>query len=165
VNSIGDFAESLILGQVEDIKQGKSLPPKLQEAKTTANAPAKDISNVEVPDDMMRQILSEGFHTQNTPPSEAMPELVWDEPQEEVSAPEVITEDTGKALISLLEEVKGMLSDLKEMTTAGMIGVNLGGPCKDPMKGSAKGYITPLSAKPVNNRKAILKQSIKRRFR
>lgn len=165
MNSVGDFAESLILGQVEDIKQGKSLPPKLQEAKATANAPTKDISNIEIPDEMMHQILGEGFHPQDAPPAEAMPELVWDEPEEEVSEPEIITEDTGKALISLLEEVKGMISDLKEMTTAGMIGVNLGGPCKDPMKGSEKGYITPLSAKPLNSRKAILKQSIKRRFR
>ena len=63
MNSVGDFAESLILGQVEDIKQGKSLPPKLEEAKATANAPAKDISNIKVPDEMMQEILGEGFQS------------------------------------------------------------------------------------------------------
>ena len=106
VNSIGDFAESLILGQVEDIKQGKSLPPKLEEAKATANAPAKDISNIEVPNEMMREILGEGFHPQDTPPAETMPELVWNQPEPEPE-PQVITEETAQELISLVEEVKG----------------------------------------------------------
>jgi len=168
VDSIGDFAESLILGQVEDIKRGKSLPPKLEEAKATANAPAKDISNIKVPDEMMQEILGEGFHPQDTPASEGFPELVWEEPEEEVPAPEPVqlTEETGKELVSLLEEVKGMVSDLKEMTAAGMGGINFGGPCEDPMKKiKPKGYISPTTSKKTNSRKAILKQSIKRRFR
>ena len=159
MDSIGDFAESLILGQVEDIKKGKSLPPKLEEAKATANAPAKDISNVQVPDEMMRQILGEGFHPQDTPPAETMPELVWDEPEPEPEPePTIITEETAQELVSLLEEVRGMVSDLKEMTTCGMLGVNMAGPVADPMKKSAKGYRKP-------TRSSILKDSIRRKIR
>ena len=163
MKSIGDFAESLILGQVEDIKEGKSLPPSLEEAKTTANAPAKDISNIKVPDEMMQEILGEGFHPQNTPASEGFPELVWDGPEEEVPEPEPkhLTEETGKELISLLEEVKGIVADLKEMTSAGGLGVNLAGPCKDPMKKiSSKGY-----RKPKSSRKSVLKNAIKNRLK
>lgn len=163
MQSIGDFAENLILGQVEDIKEGKSLPPKLEEAKATANAPAKDISNIKVPDEMMQEILGEGFHPQDTPASEGFPELVWEDPEEEVPAPEPVqlTEETGKELVSLLEEVKGMVADLKEMTTAGGLGVNLAGPCEDPMKKfSSKGY-----RKPKRGKKAALKEAIKNRLR
>tara|TARA_R110000737_G_scaffold353055_2_gene401959 strand:- start:1056 stop:1484 length:429 start_codon:yes stop_codon:yes gene_type:complete len=41
----------------------------------------------------------------------------------------LLTEDTGQELVSLLMEVKEMLS---EMCTAGMMGVNLAGPSGDP---------------------------------
>lgn len=169
MNSIGDFAESLILGQVEDIKKGKSLPPKLEEAKATSNeAPAKDISNIEVPESMMKEILGESNDPSDQPPAEGFPELVWDDPyaQEPEPEPQVITEETGRQLVSLLEEVKGLVTDLKEMTSTGMLGATFGGPCEDPMKKiKPKGYITPVSRKKPNSRKAILKQNIKNRFR
>jgi len=157
VNSIGDFAESLILGQVEDIKEGKSLPPKLEEAKAASNAaPAKDISQIEVPDDMMRQILGEGFHPQDTPPAERFPELVWEEPEPEIKPePSVITEETAQELVSLLEEVRNMVSELKEMTSAGAIGVNLAGPVSDPMGKSSRRRRKP-------NKSDVLKESIRR---
>ena len=158
MNSIGDFAESLILGQVEDIKKGKSLPPKLEEAKAASTgAPAKDISQIEVPDSMMKEILGEGFHPQDTPPAETMPELVWDKPEPEPE-PQVITEETGQQLVSLLEDVKELVSDLKEMTTAGMMGVNLGMPPGDPNKKVDRGYRKP-------TRKDVLKASIRRRLK
>ena len=153
MNSIGDFAENLILGQVEDIQKGKSLPPKLEEAKATAAAPAKDISNIKVPDEMMQDILGEGFHPQDTPPTESLPELVWDEP-EPAPKPTVITEETAQELVSLLEEVRGMISDLREMTTAGMMGVNLGGPAADPMSPHKK-----------KAKKAVLLQKIRKRIK
>jgi hypothetical protein len=161
MNSIGDFAESLILGNVEDIKKGKSLPPKLEEAKTASSgAPAKDVSQIKVPDEMMQQILGEGFHPQDTPPAEGIPELVWEQPEEEATTPEpsYLTEETGQQLVSLLEEVKGLVDDLKEMTTCGMIGTNMAGPVADPMKNSAKGYRKP-------TRSSVLKNSIRRKLR
>lgn len=163
MNSIGDFAESLILGNVEDIKAGKSLPPKLEEAKAaSAGAPAKDVSQIQVPDDMMRQILGEGFSPQDTPPAEGLPELVWEQPEEEAPAaePAYLTEETGQQLVSLLEEVKGLVDDLKEMTTCGMIGTNMGGPVADPMKNLEKSY-----RKPTKSKKAVLKAAIQNRLR
>ncbi len=158
VNSIGDFAESLILGTVEDIKEGKSLPPKLEEAKAaSAGAPAKDVSKIQVPDEMMRQILGESYHPQDTPPVEGLPELVWEQPEEEAPAaePAYLTEETGQQLVSLLEEVKSLVGDLREMTSAGAIGVNLAGPVADPMS----------PHKSRRNKKDILKDSIRRRLK
>lgn len=164
MTSIGDFAESLILGQVEDIQKGKSLPPKLEEAKATANAPAKDISTIEVPKEMMRSILGEGYEPEEQAPSDGFPELVWDDPYAEEPQPEptVLTEETAKELVSLLEDVRGIVSEIKEMTSAGMLGVNLGGPVADPMKGSSKSYRKPTK---VAKRKNALKEAIKNRLR
>lgn len=166
MNSIGDFAEKLILGNVADIKEGKSLPPKLEEARAaSAGAPAKDVSRIEVPDDMMRQILGEGFTPQESTPVESIPELVWEQPEEEAPAPEpsYLTEETGQQLVSLLEEVKGLVADLKEMTGTGTgsIGVHLGPPCEDPMKGQApRGYRSP-----KKNKKSALRDAIRNKLR
>ena len=167
INSIGDFAEKLILGQVEDIKNGKSLSPKLQEAKASSQgAPAKDVSQIEVPNEMMRQILGEGFHPQESPAVEAMPELVWTDPDPEPEPepePAIISEETAKELVYLVEEMRGMVADLKEMTGTGSgnIGTNFGGPCEDPMNGR-----TPKSYRsPRNKKKAALKEAIKSKLR
>ena len=86
--------------------------------------------------------------------------LVWDDPDAEEPQPEptVLTEETAKELVSLLEDVRGMVSELKEMTSAGMLGVNLGGPVADPMKGSSKSYRKPTK---VAKRKNALKESHK----
>ena len=167
MNSIADFAENLILNQVEDIKNGKSLSPKLEEAKASSQgAPAKDVSQIEVPVEMMRQILGEGFHPQDSPTVEAMPELVWTEPNPEpepAPEPAIISEETVRDLLSLVEEVRAMVADLKEMTgtSSGSIGINLGPPCEDPMKGkTSKGYLSPR-----RNRKNALKEAIRSKLR
>ena len=161
MNSIGDFAEKLILSQVEDIKEGKALPQKLEEARSSSSNTCKDISNIEVPTAMMRDILGESFYPQETPPAEDFPELVWDKPEEEVPAtkPGQLTEETGLELLSLLGEVRSMILNLKEMTGAGGLGSNFGGPCEDPMKGKdTKTYRKP-------TRSAILKNSIRRKIK
>jgi hypothetical protein len=160
MNSIGDFAEQLILNQTQSIKEGKELPP---QAKANGLAPAgRDISNVEVPDDFMRQVLGESFHPQDTPPADAIPELVWSDAEPE-QAPQSLTEETAQQLVPLLEEVRDLL---KEMSTAGMMGVNMAGPQKDDnciSKTEKKyGYI---SARPANSKKDILKQSIKSKLK
>ena len=70
MQSIGDFAENLILNQVGSIKEGKELPPHAQGA---GKAPAgRDISNVNVPDSFMKEVLGESFHPQDTPAAEAI---------------------------------------------------------------------------------------------
>ena len=119
MNSIGDFAEKLINEQVGNIKQGKQLPPS-QGSNLTPNG--KDISNVTVPDSFMKQVLGESFHPQETPAVEAIPELVWEQPEESI-APETLTEETAQQLVPLLEEVKSLL---KEMTAAATMSGNIG---------------------------------------
>jgi hypothetical protein len=160
MKSIGDFAEQLILNQTQSIKEGKELPP---QAKANGMAPAgRDISNVEVPDDFMRQVLGESFHPQDTPPVDAIPELVWSdaEPKQPTQA---LTEETAQQLVPLLEEVRDLL---KEMSYSGNMGVNLAGPQKDTgcmtKDEKRKGYIT---ARPATSRKDILKQSIKSKIK
>lgn len=160
MKSIGDFAEQLILNQTQSIKEGKELPP---QAKANGMAPAgRDISNVEVPDDFMRQVLGESFHPQDTPAAEAIPELVWSDAEPE-QAPQSLTEETAQQLVPLLEEVRDLL---KEMSTAGNMGVNMAGPQKDDgciTKTEKKyGYI---SARPATSKKDILKQSIRSKLK
>jgi hypothetical protein len=164
MNSIGDFAEQLILNQTKSIKEGKELPP---QAKAEGLAPAgKDISNVDVPDSFMRSILGESFHPQDAPPAEAIPELVWSDSEPE-QATQSLTEETAQELIPLLEEVRFLLKEMSSaMTTTGQIGTNMAGPQKDSgciTKDEKKyGYI---SARPATSRRDILKQSIRSKLR
>ena len=160
MNSIGDFAEQLILNQTQSIREGKELPP---QAKASGAVPAgRDISNVEVPDDFMREVLGESFHPQDTPATEAIPELVWSDAEPE-QAPQSLTEETAQQLVPLLEEVRDLL---KEMSYSGMMGTNMAGPQKDDScitKTEKKyGYI---SARPANSKKDILKQSIRSKLK
>lgn len=160
MNSIGDFAEQLILNQTQSIREGKELPP---QAKANGLAPAgRDISNVEVPDDFMRQVLGESFHPQDTPAAEAIPELVWSDAEPE-QAPKSLTEETAQQLVPLLEEVRDLL---KEMSTAGNMGVNMAGPQKDDgCIGKTEKKYGYISARPANSKKDILKQSIRSKLK
>lgn len=59
-------------------------------------------------------------------------EEVLEEEEEEILEESVLlTESTGQEIVSLLEEVRNLLS---EMCGTGSIGVNMGGPAPDPMK-------------------------------
>ena len=160
MNSIGDFAEQLILNQTQSIREGKELPP---QAKAAGMAPAgRDISNVEVPDDFMREVLGESFHPQDTPATDAIPELVWTDAEPE-QAPQSLTEETAQQLVPLLEEVRDLL---KEMSTAGMMGVNMAGPQKDDgCIGKTEKKYGYISARPANSKKDILKQSIRNKLK
>ena len=169
MQSIGDFAETLINEQVGNIKQGKATLPTSQ---GNGLAPAgKDISNVVVPDSFMKEVLGEAFHPQDTPAVDEVPELVWDQP-EEPQAPQALTEETAQQLVPLLEEVRDLLKEMG--TTAGMMGVNLGGPGKDneSWEKMEKGYgykkskasnLQNLSGK--KSKKAVLKASIRSKLK
>ena len=110
MRSIGDFAESLILNQVTNIKKGKELPPNV------------DISKTKVPASFMKQILGEQFTPQDAEPVESIPELVWNEPKEEPKQePQYLTEETAKELFPLLEEVRDLLKEMCCGTTTGML--------------------------------------------
>lgn len=112
MGGIGDFAEMLINQQMA----GTS--PSVQK---TSNVKQRDISRVEVPNDMMRDILSESFDVKVPEQEEVMEETVETTVQP-INEDMLLTESTAKELIHSIQELKELLS---EMTTAGMIGVNL----------------------------------------
>jgi len=165
MDSISGFAESLILNEVNDITTGKATLP----APGGHNlAPAgRDITNVEVPSSFMKQVLGENFHPQDTQPTEVIPELVWSEP-EEAPTPTVISEQTVQELIPLLQEVKGLLTEMMSAgaTMSGDIGCNMAGSEKVSTSWAATekeyGYITPKKSK---TRKDVLKQSIRAKLK
>lgn len=166
MQNIGDFAEQLILNQVGNIKEGREVLPSNKE---NGLAPAgKDISNIEVPDSFMKEILGESFHPQDTPAVDSIPEIVWDEP-EEAKAPQSLTEETAQQLVPLLEEVRDLLKEMG--TTAGMMGVNLAGPKMDQESYAKmeKSYGYQATKKPNlpnnNTRKSVLKNSIKSKLK
>jgi hypothetical protein len=152
MDSISDFAENLILNEVRSIQKGEA-PPPLKGGQPQQAPAGRDIRNIKVPDSMMKEILGEGFHPQESPTVEALPELVWtDSEQEEKEAstpPSIISESTAQQLVPLLEEVRNLLLEMTAATTSsGSIGVNLAGP----------GLKTPKEKK---NRKSVLKERIK----
>ena len=164
MDSISDFAENLILNQVNSIREGKELPPT---AGGNGLTPAgRDISKVKVPDSFMTELLGEAYHPQDTPTVKEIPELVWTDPEEseEPKSPQSLTEETAQQLVPLLEEVKSLL---KEMCTAGMMGVNMGGPAKDDESWDkvekGNGYKTPKTSK--TSRKDVLKTAINAKLR
>ncbi len=161
MDNIGDFAQKLILDQVENIREGKELPPS---AGGNGLAPAgRDISKVKVPDSFMTELLGEAYHPQETPAVEEIPELVWDQ-SEEPEAPQALTEETAQQLVPLLEEVRDLL---KEMSVgSGNIGVNMAGPQKgsESWEKMEKGY-GYISAKPAKTKKEVLKQAIRSKLK
>jgi len=168
MDSIGDFAQNLILNQVEGIKEGKELPPS---AGGNGLAPAgRDISKVKVPDSFMTELLGEAYHPQDTPAVEEIPEIVWEQP-EEPKDPQALTEETAQQLVPLLEEVKNLLKEMSAaMTSSGSIGVNMAGPQKDDESWAKMekgyGYKSPkASTLPGDSRKKVLKNAIRSKLK
>lgn len=164
MNSIGDFAEQLILNQTKSIKEGKELPP---QAKANGLAPAgRDISNVEVPDTFMREVLGESFHPQDTPAADSIPEIVWSDAEPEQPT-QSLTEETAQQLVPLLEEVRDLLKEMSAAaTTTGQIGTNMAGSQKsDSCIGKEEKKYGYISARPAKSKKDILKQSIKSKLK
>jgi len=127
MKSIGDFAESLILGEVADVASGKASHPKASVSEQSLPPAGKDISKVKVPESFRKEILGESYQ-----PVEEPEEVV----EEVVQEGEMITEETAQEMVSLLKDVRNLLSEMMTMgtTSAGSIGVNLAGPTKPKKK-------------------------------
>jgi len=127
MKSIGDFAESLILGEVADVASGKASHPKASVSEQSLPPAGKDISKVKVPESFRKEILGESYK-----PVEEPEEVV----EEVVQEGEMITEETAQEMVSLLKDVRNLLSEMMTMgtTSAGSIGVNLAGPTKPKKK-------------------------------
>lgn len=118
--TIGDFAEKLMeSGAVKP--QNKSAPVQTPKAPVFEQ---RDISKVQVPDDFMKQVLGNKYTPQRTQ-NKVSKKVIQESTQ--VQPVQLLNEEKVDELISLLRDVKNLLS---EMTTAGSIGVNLAGPKK-----------------------------------
>lgn len=154
MESIGDFAESLILGNVQGIKEGKELPPSQGGGKPSPGTP--DIRNTKVPDSFMSQVLGEQYVSH-----QEEEEVIEEETVEEevVEQPSVITESQASEMIDLLREVKGLL---KEMTMTGNLGTNMSGPAKD--SGSCSDEEKKKGYKPATAA-SILRDNLKKKLK
>ena len=128
MQGIGNFAESLILGELE--------AP--QKKKATNESSWGDIRDVEVSDSFRNQLIESA--TSEDPNSVAIsldnegPEEVPIAEPTPIADVESSSEDLVKRLESLLSEFKEVLS---EITTTGMLGVNLSPPKETKKKKSA----------------------------
>ena len=114
MKSISDFAESLILGEVQDIQEGKAVSPSMATNTPQAAPAGKDIRDVKVPNSFMQEVLGEEFvpslQEEVLPEPEEEEVIHLEEPQENNSL--VISEGTINELVVLLKEVKELLSEL-----------------------------------------------------
>lgn len=118
MDSLSNFAESLILGEVEGRSQGKS---------TLGPQPAPgmvDISETSIPADMLRQVLGEEAIPEE--PVEAVEEEEVEEVVEESTQTTLLTEETAQEMVTLLSEVRDLLQEMCG-TGVGSLGVNMGG--------------------------------------
>ena len=137
MDSISSFAEKLILEEVENVKKGKVLPPSTKRNQPSMPSNVRDISEVQVPDSFMREVLGE-----EAIPFPGFDVIKEEEPETELVEPiinqddsSLLTENTANELISLLRDVKSLLSEMSmAATTTGQIGVNLAGPAKSKLK-------------------------------
>jgi len=130
MESIGDFAEKLILSNIEESKDSPSARSQLLST-ATPDPHQLDISKVEVPSNFMEQVLNEGSVTARKRPDTAVVKRV-----EQVKTKHLIKESEEEDLDTLvakfnalLIEAKGVLGQLREMTTVGMGGMGPGGGC------------------------------------
>lgn len=128
MDSLSNFAESLILGEVEGRSQGKP---------TLGPQPAPgmvDISETSIPADMLRQVLGEEAIPEE--PVEAVEEEEVEEVVEESTQTTLLTEETAQEMVTLLSEVRDLLQEMCG-TGVGSLGVNMGGAESKPKKKKA----------------------------
>jgi len=139
--TIGGFAEDLIAKELGKIEEDPSyIAEAVSSEKPQANVP--DLRRVEVPNNFMNEILGE-----STDEVIVQEEEVIEEPSEDLF---------GK-LHSLVRELDSVLN---EMTTTGMIGVNMAGPTKKasrPRSGTG-GYCTPTPATHTEGASRLLRK-------
>ena len=160
MRSISDFASDLIAGDIASIREGKEVSPRMDRPTPKVEANQKDITKVAVPDNFMKAILGESYVPEEPWVSNELSQLDIDPPIKEPEtnfltgelAPVagLLTESQGDSIISLLKELKDMIS---EMTTSGAIGVNFAGPAATNPKSKRK-----------KSKKDVLKESLRARM-
>jgi hypothetical protein len=119
IKSIGDFALSLIEKNKDEYK--RSVSNGLPVSVPIPDGP--DYSNIKVDEDTVTDIFAKSFGLKKKPVSKPIKESRIIQTKKSVRSPEV--------LIAEFEEVLSQARYLiQEMTTCGMIGVNMSGPTK-----------------------------------
>lgn len=119
IKSIGDFALSLIEKNKDEYK--RSVSNGLPVSVPIPDGP--DYSNIKVDEDTVTDIFAKSFGLKKKPVSKPIKEFRVIQTKKSVRSPEV--------LIAEFEEVLSQARYLiQEMTTCGMVGVNMAGPTK-----------------------------------
>ena len=149
MDSIGSFAENLILQDINEVKTGKALPPALR---NTSIAPAsKDIREVEIPDSFMKEVLGEEY----TSPIKSSPDKEENDP-----TPPSPSKTMGMLVEEFAQVVQKAQTILDEMTAVGSLGVaGIGATTSDPFKEKKKKKKTKKS----NTALDLLRKKIKNR--
>ena len=115
MDSIGSFAESLILEDLEGISQGKASSFEAGAAGVSSEADMPDISQIDLNSDHVRALMSgENISRELIPIQESVQEEYYEEPQAEASDPISILVEQ---LSYLVEKAESLVSRLDEMTT------------------------------------------------
>ena len=159
MDSIGDFAASLIEGDIKSIREGKDVSPRMDRNTPKVDPNQRDIRNVDVPDDFRKAVLFGESYNPNPNPNPWPSELdQYEEPEEQPSnaltgeplpSASLLTESQGNEIIDLLLEVKGLIKEMTG-TFSGDSGINLAGPAATTPKRRKK-----------KSRKDVLKESLR----
>jgi len=117
--SIGDFALSLIQKNKDEYKHGVSngLPV------ATPRSDGPDYSNIKVDEDTVTDIFARSFGIKKKAVSKSIKEYRREQPRKQSKSPEQLIAEFEQ----VLSQAKGLI---QEMTSCGMIGVNMAGPAK-----------------------------------
>jgi hypothetical protein len=118
--SIGDFAMSLIEQNKNEYKKSTSngLP-----VSVTPDPKAPDFSKIHVDEETVTDIFAKSFGIKRKPVSKKLHESRREQPRKQTKSPEQLIAEFEQ----VLTQAKGLI---QEMTSCGMIGVNMAGPAK-----------------------------------
>ena len=124
--SIASIAEELLLQDMGKIQEGSLSSPNVEAPHVNPEPEQRDITGVTVTNDFMKQILGESVIPEMDIAD--IPEKPFDfMAEKETVNPEAAPEDLLAQFNELLQDAKRVLS---EMTSAGMLGVNMAGSSK-----------------------------------
>ena len=119
IKSIGDFALSLIEKNKDEYKRSVSngLPV------ATPEPQGPDLTKIQVDEETVTDIFAKSFGIKRKPVSKKLHESRREEPKKQSKSPEQLIAEFEQ----VLTQAKGLI---QEMTSCGMIGVNMAGPAK-----------------------------------
>jgi hypothetical protein len=117
--TMGEYAEKLMNS---GLVSSESKPQKPIQTKQEPVFEQKDISNIQVPNAFIKQVLGKEY---KAPKQIKQSKQIKVQEETQVQSIQLLNEEKIDELLSLLRDVKNLLS---EMTTVGSLGVNLAGP-------------------------------------